>query len=257
MIKALVEGAKGIWNRCSIALSKASKAKATVPTTLCRCGGDLYAVPCVSNLPINCWKLQKRLPHAQRHAAHSKYSFSFYTPIHDKLARTFYTQYSIPLLLTFAFTTPPIPNAGTILHTLAAVLTPQFFHTIFALSPHSTFPPFPLSALLYRSNPSKCNGVEKTCIAAGATNCAVVCPPNVSQPFLSKCAWICGPRSGGRLKDAKMVMESLSANNVIVGNPTGLGEPVPNSCANFRSLMRQRLILAVEEAANLFTSAVT
>ena len=59
------------------------------------------------------------------------------------------------------------------------------------------------------------------------------------------------------MKEAKMVMQSLSAKSVIVGKPTGLGGPVPNSCANLRSLMRQSPIFAALDAANLLRSAVT
>lgn len=59
------------------------------------------------------------------------------------------------------------------------------------------------------------------------------------------------------LKDAKIVMQSRSANSVIVGKPTGLGGPVPNSCANLRSFIRQRPIFAALLAANFSGPAVT
>lgn len=58
--------------------------------------------------------------------------------------------------LSFEFTTPPIPKAGTILHILAAALMPQFFFTILHLSPQLT--PCPR---LYRSRPKRCIGVLK------------------------------------------------------------------------------------------------
>lgn len=41
-------------------------------------------------------------------------------------------------LRTFEFTTPPNPNAGTILQILATTLTPQFFFTMLHLSRQET-----------------------------------------------------------------------------------------------------------------------
>src|SRR5271163_4006142 len=68
-----------------------------------------------------------------------------------------HSNFSISPFLTFEFTTPPMPKAGTILHILAAALTAQFFFTIFHLSPQVN----PLPPLLYKSKPSKCIGVLK------------------------------------------------------------------------------------------------
>ncbi|KAK3209524.1 hypothetical protein GRF29_69g2081887 [Pseudopithomyces chartarum] len=77
----------------------------------------------------------------------------------------------IPHLLTFMFTTPPTPNAGTILPILAPQLIPQSLTTLPILPslPHIFTP-----SLLYKSNPIKCNGVLTICTAAGANTCAAL-----------------------------------------------------------------------------------
>jgi hypothetical protein len=65
---------------------------------------------------------------------------------------------SFPIIpfLTLVLTTPPTPNAGTILHILASALFPQFITTLPTLP---SFPPIRASGLLYKSKPSRCNGV--------------------------------------------------------------------------------------------------
>ena len=112
-------------------------------------------------------------------------------------------------LLIFALTTPPTPKAGTILHILAAVLTTQFFFTIFHLSHQVTPPP----ARLYISKPSKCNGVLKSCTPAGARNCAIVCPFKLFSRDWLIFLLITGPSRGGRLKLAKIVRQSRHVNS--------------------------------------------
>jgi len=77
----------------------------------------------------------------------------------------------------FAFTTPPTPNAGIIRPILANADTPQSRTIREYLSPKPKRP-----CLLYRSKPSKWNGVETNCIAAGAKNWAVfVLPDSVDK----------------------------------------------------------------------------
>ena len=124
--------------------------------------------------------------------------------------------FSIIPRLIFALTTPPTPKAGTILPILASALTPQSLTTLLALWPKPSLP-----CLLYKSKPSRCIGVEKICMAAGATNCAVfVRPDSVLRMRLNLactaggnfCSF--GAMSGGRLKLAKIVIESLAANNI-------------------------------------------
>jgi hypothetical protein len=67
-----------------------------------------------------------------------------------------------------------------------------------------------------------------------------------------------GPRRGGMLKDAKIVMQSRSAKRPRVGRGTGRGGPEgPKSRAKVRSLIRVREMLAVEEAANFMVPDVT
>jgi len=119
-----------------------------------------------------------------------------------------YSNPTINLLLTPVLTTPPTPNAGTILATLAKQLFPQSLHTLSALLPHIT--PLPPPGLLYISSASKCSGVLTTCKAAGARNCAIdarLITRSISSPTGNK-----GARTGGRLNDAKIVRQSRSAN---------------------------------------------
>lgn len=63
---------------------------------------------------------------------------------------------------------------------------------------------------------------------------------------------------GGILKEAKIVRQSRAANSTIVGNGTGRGGPLgPKRRTNTRSLKRQRLRFADEDAANLEGPDVT
>lgn len=136
-----------------------------------------------------------------------------------------YSNLAIRPCRTFKFTTPPTPNAGTIRPILASELTSQFSLTSRKRSPHDkpTEPPAAAAGRLYISSPSKCNGVEKNCTAAGARNCAVVCPeiylPSSSDSLASRR----GPNSGGILKDAKMVRQSLSVKSAYEGRGIGRG----------------------------------
>lgn len=67
-----------------------------------------------------------------------------------------------------------------------------------------------------------------------------------------------GPSKGGMLKDAKMVMQSRKAKSPMVGNGTGRGGPLgPKSWVNFRSLTRERPMLATDGAANFRRPEVT
>lgn len=119
--------------------------------------------------------------------------------------------FSMRVPLTFLLTTPPTPNAGTILHILATALIPQFFLMMPHLSPQVTTFPFMLG-LLYRSKPRRCIGVLSSCTLAGATNCAIVAPLRLLLNSSVMPLSIIGPSKGGRLKEAKMVRQSLAAN---------------------------------------------
>jgi hypothetical protein len=100
---------------------------------------------------------------------------------------------------------------------------------------------------LYRSSPSKCIGVEKICIAAGVRNCAVFNLPDSVDNSFENC-WRRGfgtfagvrrpARIEGRLKDAKIVMLSLSANRarLILGMVEVGVVDEPNIRANWESL---------------------
>jgi hypothetical protein len=59
---------------------------------------------------------------------------------HDHKPQPGHSNRSISLLLTLKFTTPPTPKAGTIRHTLAIVLTPQFLRTASHLPLHPVVP---------------------------------------------------------------------------------------------------------------------
>ena len=112
----------------------------------------------------------------------------------------------IILPLTPALTTPPTPNAGTILPILARLLPNQSLPTFFTLAVHGV--PLPIG-LLYRSKPQRCNGVLRSCIPAGARNCATLALLTCFSTS-SEMGSI-GAMSGGRLKEAKMVRESRKA----------------------------------------------
>lgn len=138
-----------------------------------------------------------------------------------------YSSRRIIFFLTFVLTTPPTPNAGMILHIRAAALFAQSRKTLAALP---SGPPTPTPDRLYKSSPSKCSGVESNCTAAGVMNCAALallmylCTPSLM------CCSILGASSGGRLKDAKMVMQSRTVKRAKVGSGTGRFEPVePNN----------------------------
>ena len=63
---------------------------------------------------------------------------------------------------------------------------------------------------LYRSSPKRCNGVLKSCIPAGAKNCATLArlmPIDCSSDKIGSK----GAIRGGRLKEANTVSESRSA----------------------------------------------
>jgi hypothetical protein len=163
----------------------------------------------------------------------------------------FHSTLSIIPLLTFVLTTPPTPKAGTILQILAALLFAQSLSTLPTLSPVLT------SGLLYKSKPSRCSGVLANCTAAGVTNCAALalliyfCTPSLIWASKE------GASSGGRLNEAKMVMQSRIVKSAKVGNGTAREGPVePKSCVNLLSLYRQRARLAVLVARNFGVPAV-
>lgn len=113
-----------------------------------------------------------------------------------------YSNLPISARLTFIFTTPPMPNAGIILPILAAAQTPQLLLT--CLQRSAIVSP----CRLYRSSPSKCKGVDISCTAAGAANCAAVAPDMENGSF----RWSkYGASKGGTLKLAKMVRQSRAA----------------------------------------------
>jgi hypothetical protein len=110
---------------------------------------------------------------------------------------------------------------------------------------------------LYRSRPSKCNGVLTICTAAGATNCATLAAPTylcISSLIVLSSE---GASRGGRLKDAKMVRQSRTVKRAKVGRGTGREGPVdPKSCVKRLSLYRQSARFEVEVATNLGVPAV-
>ena len=77
----------------------------------------------------------------------------------------------------FVLTTPPIPYAGTILPIRAKLAPNQSLRTIRHLSAKGGAFGCPCG-LLKRSNPRRCSGVEKSCIPAGAKNCAACWLPS-------------------------------------------------------------------------------
>lgn len=139
---------------------------------------------------------------------------------------------SIKPFLTLIFTTPPKPKAGTIRPIRAKQLLAQSLATLPALSCHRTF------SLLYKSSPSRCNGVLTNCTAAGVKNCAalalLMCLSRDSPKWRERC----GAMSGGRLKEAKTVRQSLSVKRAKVAAGTGRGIwfGEPNICVNRLSL---------------------
>lgn len=158
---------------------------------------------------------------------------------------------SIKLFLTLALTTPPTPKAGTILHIRAKLLIIQSFLIFATRGPHPS-----LALLLYRSSPNRCSGVDANCIAAGARNCAALARLTFfSTPSLSGRS---GAISGGRLKDAKIVIESRSAKSAYVAGGITLLTVVlgPNILANCESLTKLSDMLMPDVATNLGTPAV-
>jgi len=127
------------------------------------------------------------------------------------------------LFLIFVLTTPPTPNAGTILQTRNAKLGAQSFNTFAVRLAILTAPLPSLCGLLYKSNPNKCNGVLTTCTAAGAKNCAAL----ILLKLLSMPSLIgnLGATTGGRLKLAKIVNMSRAANRAYVAFGTGPAAP--------------------------------
>ena len=129
------------------------------------------------------------------------------------ISQSIYSTLRINPLLTPAFTTPPTPNAGTIRPILASALTPQSLRTLAKRSPNPSRP-----CRLNRSSPSRWIGVLKSCMNAGARNCAVLSLAPSVLNTLEKEDWIAGGnrfRRGairlGRLKLAKMVRLSRAA----------------------------------------------
>jgi hypothetical protein len=137
---------------------------------------------------------------------------------------------SINPFRVFILTTPPTPNAGMILPIRARLALAQSLRTL------PTLPSFTPS-LLYKSRPSKCNGVLNTCTAAGVTNCAIVAAVTyllTSSPILASSF---GAKSGGRLNEAKMVRQSRTVKRAKVGSGTGRLEVAePKSCVKRLSL---------------------
>ncbi len=155
------------------------------------------------------------------------------------------------LFLTPALTTPPTPKAGMILHIRAKLLISQSFLTFVkrALQPI-------IALRLYKSSPSRCSGVDASCIAAGARNCAALARLTFfSTPSLSGRR---GAIIGGRLNEAKIVMESRSANSAYVAGGITLLTDVfgPNIFANCESLIRPSDMLMLDVATNFGTPAV-
>lgn len=140
---------------------------------------------------------------------------------HSNPTSSLYSSHSsLPInpLLTFELTTPPTPNAGTILQIRATALLAQLPTTM------PTLPPSPTilaPGLLYKSRPSKCNGVLISWIAAGVTNCATLAAVTyffISSPIFCS---IFGASKGGRLNEAKMVRQSRTVKRANVGSGTG------------------------------------
>ena len=107
---------------------------------------------------------------------------------------------------TSLLTTPPTPKAGTILPMRARLQPNQSRRTTLSLSLQVAWP----RGRLYRSKPSRCNGVLKSCMAAGARNWAVLARLMCFSSSAPKPGRR-GAISGGRLKLAKTVMESRMA----------------------------------------------
>ncbi|KAH0536457.1 hypothetical protein FGG08_006670 [Glutinoglossum americanum] len=153
----------------------------------------------------------------------------------------------IRFFLILVFTTPPTPNAGKTLTTLAAQLIPQSLATFLALSLHATLP-----ARLYKSSPHRWNGVLTTCIAAGHANCAtsalLMCFSLIGNT---------GASMAGRLNDAKIVMESRAAKRAYVGKGTARAGMVAKRRAKVRSLNRQSAMFVPDVKKNFEGPAVT
>lgn len=110
---------------------------------------------------------------------------------------------SINLRLTPPLTTPPTPKAGTILPILAKLLPSQSLPTLPTLSRQLT------PGLLYRSSPQRWSGVLTSWMPAGARNCAALALEICCSTRCERGSK--GAIKGGRLKDAKIVMESRRA----------------------------------------------
>ena len=89
------------------------------------------------------------------------------------------------------------------------------------------------------------------CTAAGATNCAILSFLIPCIMVGSICVGICGARTGGILKLAAIVRESLSAKRMNVGVGTGRGATGEKSLEKCASFQRQRERFVKDVAANL------
>ena len=159
---------------------------------------------------------------------------SFHANIRTMTCASAYSNLVINARLVLVFTTPPTPNAGIMRPILAKADFAQFFTTCPTLP---SGPPILASGLLYKSNPSKCNGVLTNCIAAGVTNCATLAAPTyffTSSPIYAS---IFGANTGGRLNEAKIVRQSRTVKSANVGRGTGRFDPaLPKSWVNWLSL---------------------
>jgi len=133
-----------------------------------------------------------------------------------------YSSFSIKFLLTLVLTTPPTPNAGIILPIRANAALPQSLSTLETLP---SAPPTAAVGLLYRSSPSKCNGVLNSWTAAGVTNCATLAADMYFCASTPMCSEILGAKRGGRLNEAKMVRQSRTVKRAKVGRGTARAGP--------------------------------
>jgi hypothetical protein len=215
----------------------------------------LYAVQmqCTHTLLQTRFPIKKENTHIQPHCV-------VYTPL---LLSTQHTQHSIPAYglpsnlsisarLVFVLTTPPTPNAGIILPILAKELFTQSLSTLAALSA------LPTPCLLYRSKPSRCNGVLTSWTAAGVRNCAALAAPTYCLTFALMAALSFGETMAGRLKEAKMVMLSRMVKSTKVGSGTGRvdADGLPKSWVKRLSLYKHSARFVVDVATNFDVPAV-
>ena len=93
-------------------------------------------------------------------------------------------------------------------------------------------------------------GVLKSCIAAGAANCAMLCARIPCIAAGSASMGMYGASSGGTLNDAKIVRQSRSVNSAYDAGGSGRGVVVPNRRVKCVSFHRQRDKFAADVAVN-------